>query len=61
MRILVTRPGKDGQDLVKILGDLGIDSMLEPLLTIRNLNTSSLNTEGVKLTSRRVQMALTRL
>ncbi|HIA81676.1 MAG TPA: uroporphyrinogen-III synthase, partial [Rhodospirillales bacterium] len=48
MRVLVTRPGKDGQDLVKILGDLGIDSMLEPLLTIRNLNTNSLNTEGVQ-------------
>ena len=48
MRVLVTRPGKDGQDLVRILGDLGIDTMLEPLLTIRNLNTSSLNTEGVQ-------------
>jgi len=48
MRVLVTRPGKDGQDLVKILGDLGIDSMLEPLLTVRNLNTNSLNTEGVQ-------------
>ena len=47
MRVLVTRPGKDGRDLVKILGDLGIDSMLEPLLTIRYLNTNSLNTEGV--------------
>ena len=48
MRVLVTRPGKDGQDLVKNLGDLGIDSMLEPLLTIRNLNTNSLNTEDVQ-------------
>ena len=48
MRVLVTRPGKDGQDLAKLLGDLGIDCMLEPSLIIRNQEINSLNTEGAQ-------------
>ena len=38
MRVLVTRPGTDGQAVVKLLSDLGIEAVLEPLLKVRNLD-----------------------
>ena len=48
MRVLVTRPGADGQALVKILNDIGIEAILEPLLTIRHLKIDALNMDGVQ-------------
>ena len=48
MRVLVTRPGADGQALAKILNDIGIETIQEPLLTIRHLNINTLNIDGVQ-------------
>ena len=48
MRVLVTRPGADGHLLANILDDLGIDTIREPLLTIRNLDVKTIDLDGIQ-------------
>ncbi len=48
MRALVTRPGADGTALAETLGEKGIDSIIEPLMTIENLAGPELDLENVQ-------------
>ena len=48
MRVLVTRPGEDGKILAKILADLGIETIREPLLTIQTLGVETVALDGVQ-------------
>ena len=37
MRVLVTRPGDDGTVLAELLGARGVESVVEPLLAIKQV------------------------
>lgn len=48
MRILVTRPEDDATALVRLLGERGIDAVIEPLLVIEHVAGAALDLEGVQ-------------
>tara|TARA_E500000178_G_C17030659_1_gene760402 strand:+ start:2615 stop:4474 length:1860 start_codon:yes stop_codon:yes gene_type:complete len=48
MRILVTRPGEDGIFLAKLLNDVGVDSIVDPLMSIQQIYGPQLKLEGVQ-------------
>jgi len=48
MRALVTRPGADGTALAETLSERGIDTIIEPLMTIENLHGPDLDLNGVQ-------------
>ncbi len=48
MRVLVTRPGEDGTALAEILGARGIESIVEPLLTIKQIEGPPLELKDVQ-------------
>ncbi len=48
MRVVVTRPGEDGAALAEILGARGIESVLEPLLTIKQHDGAPVDLEGIQ-------------
>jgi uroporphyrinogen-III synthase len=63
MRVLVTRPGEDGTALAEILGARGIESIIEPLLTIKQIEGPALelgNVQALLLTSANGVRALAR-
>ena len=48
MRILVTRPGAEGESLAIHLNDIGVDTLLEPLLTVKDRGVNGIKTDGVQ-------------
>ena len=48
MRILVTRPGEDGIALAELLNVSGIDSIVDPLMSIQQIHGPQLKLEGVQ-------------
>ena len=48
MRILVTRPGEDGIALAELLNISGIDSIVDPLMSIQQIHGPQLKLEGVQ-------------
>lgn len=48
MRVVITRPGEDGAALAEILGARGIETVLEPLLTIKQLDGPSIDLSGIQ-------------
>lgn len=48
MRILVTRPGEDGVALAEILGAHGIESVIEPLLTIKQIEGAAIELKDIQ-------------
>ncbi len=48
MRVLVTRPGTDGEALMARLTELGYDSLHEPLLLVNFLDGPDIDTHGVQ-------------
>ena len=48
MRILVTRPEDDAIALARLLGERGIDAVIEPLLVIEHVAGAALDLEGVQ-------------
>ena len=48
MRVLVTRPGEDGTALAEILGARGIETVIEPLLTIKQIEGPALDLDTVQ-------------
>ncbi|MEK9678250.1 MAG: uroporphyrinogen-III synthase [Rhodospirillaceae bacterium] len=48
MRALVTRPGADGTALAETLSERGIDAIIEPLMTIENLDGPDLDLNSVQ-------------
>ncbi|MBT7955916.1 MAG: hypothetical protein HN731_12045 [Rhodospirillaceae bacterium] len=48
MRVLVTRPGEDGTALAELLGARGVESVVEPLLAIKQIEGPALALEGVQ-------------
>ncbi len=48
MRVLITRPREDAESLAAILGERGIDALVEPLLEIRLLPDAVVTLDGVQ-------------
>ena len=48
MRILVTRPGEDGISLAELLNVAGINSIVDPLMSIQQIHGPQLKLEGVQ-------------
>ncbi len=48
MRVVVTRPGEDGAALAEILGAKGIETVLEPLLTIKQHDGAPIDLDGIQ-------------
>ncbi|MEE2746687.1 MAG: uroporphyrinogen-III synthase [Pseudomonadota bacterium] len=48
MRVLVTRPGADGEATAKILEELDIEPIIEPLLTVKNLDCDNISPSGLQ-------------
>ena len=48
MRVLITRPGEDGTALAEILRARGIESVIEPLLSIKYLDGPELKLENIQ-------------
>jgi len=48
MRVLVTRPGDDGTALAELLGARGVESVVEPLLAIKQIEGPALALEDVQ-------------
>lgn len=48
MRVLVTRPGEDGTALAELLGARGVDPLVEPLLTIKQIEGAALELKDVQ-------------
>ncbi len=48
MRVLVTRPGDDGTVLAELLGARGVESVVEPLLAIKQIEGPPLALDGVQ-------------
>jgi uroporphyrinogen-III synthase len=48
MRVLVTRPGEDGTALAEILGALGVETIVEPLLTIKQIEGAPLELKTIQ-------------
>ncbi|MSO89140.1 MAG: uroporphyrinogen-III synthase [Rhodospirillaceae bacterium] len=48
MRVLITRPREDAQSLAAVLGERGIEALVEPLLEIRLLSNAVVALDGVQ-------------
>ena len=48
MRLLLTRPREDAEELVGLLADLGIETLVEPLMSIRDRDAPAPDLTGVQ-------------
>ena len=48
MRALITRPREDARALAKLLGGLGIECVIEPLLTIEPVKDPGIDFTGIQ-------------
>ncbi len=48
MRLLITRPREDAEPLAAALGERGIEAVLEPLMSITDVDASDLDPDGVQ-------------
>ncbi len=48
MRLLITRPSEDAEPLAALLGERGIETVLEPLISVTDLEGPEMDLEGVQ-------------
>ena len=48
MRLLITRPTEDAEPLAALLGERGIETVLEPLISVTDVDGPALDLEGVQ-------------